>query len=160
VFRMFGMMGGQQLSVESTAGLTADRIRATGVRGAPDISAQASLDGHKLAVLVWYYHDDDLPGPDAAIHLALEGLPIGAGEVTVRQYRIDATHSNSYAAWQRMGSPYPLSEQQFVELEQAGKLAEIEPSQNGIVKDHHLDLPIILPRQAVSLLEIKLPIAD
>jgi xylan 1,4-beta-xylosidase len=160
VFRMFGQLGGQQLAVDSTAGLTADRIRSKGVRGAPDISAQASLDGHKLAVLVWYYHDDDLPGPDAAIHLALEGLPMAAGEVTLRQYQIDATHSNSYGAWERMGSPYPLSEQQFAELEQAGKLAELEPSQNGAVKEHRLDLSITLPRQAVSLLEIKLPIGD
>jgi xylan 1,4-beta-xylosidase len=155
VFRMFGQLGGQQLAVDSTAGLTADRIRSKGVRGAPDISAQASLDGHKLAVLVWYYHDDDLPGPDAAIHLALEGLPIAAGEVTVRQYRIDATHSNSYAAWLRMGSPYPLSEQQFAALEQAGKLGELEPEKNVEAKERRLDIPITLPRQAVSLLVVQ-----
>jgi xylan 1,4-beta-xylosidase len=160
VFRMFGQLSGQQLAVDSTAGLTADRIRSKGVRGAPDISAQASLDSHKLAVLVWYYHDDDLPGPDAAIHLVLEGLPMASGKVTVTQYRIDAAHSNSYGAWERMGSPYPLSEQQFAELERAGKLAKLGPPQNGVVKEHHLDLPITLPRQAVALLEIKLPIAD
>ena len=151
VFRTFGKMSGQQLAVESTAGLSADGIRAKGVRGNPDISAQASLDNHKLAVLVWYYHDDDLPGPDAAIDLALEQLPIAEGDIKVTHYRIDANHSNSYEAWLRMGSPYPLSEQQFTKLEQAGKLAELESPKSVQAKDRRLDLPVRLPRQGVSL---------
>ena len=63
------------------------------------------LDGKKLAVMIWYYHDDDLPGPDAVVNLALNGLPLKNGEAKLTQYRIDSDHSNSYAAWLRMGSP-------------------------------------------------------
>jgi xylan 1,4-beta-xylosidase len=151
-FRLFAKMSGQQLAVESSAGLTADIIRTKNVRGNPDISAQASLDKNRLAVVMWYYHDDDLPGPDAAIDLALEQLPIADGKVTVTQYRIDADHSNSYQAWLRMGSPYPLSDKQYAELEKAGQLAELESPKTATVKDHHLNLPVTLPRQAVSLL--------
>ena len=36
-----------------------------GVRGAtPDVSALASLEANRLSVMVWHYHDDDVPGPD------------------------------------------------------------------------------------------------
>src|SRR6202012_2242592 len=154
VFRMFGKMSGQQLAVESSAGLNADIIRAKNVRGNPDISAEASLDVNKkqLAVLIWYYHDDDLPGPDADIDLALDGLPVAHGKVKVTHYRIDATHSNSYQAWLLMGSPEPLTEKQRTELEQAGKLTELEPPKELTVKDSSIHVPITLPRQGVSLL--------
>ncbi len=154
VFRMFGQMTGQQLAVESSAALTTDLIRTHNVRDQPDISAQASLDKNRLAVLVWYYHDDDLPGPEGAIDLALDQLPVADGDVTVTRQQIDATHSNSYQAWLRLGSPYPLSDQQFTALEQAGKLAELEPPRTVSVKNHTIHLPVTLPRQAVSLIVI------
>jgi xylan 1,4-beta-xylosidase len=153
LFRMFAKMSGQRLVVESSAGLTADTIRARNVReNNPDVSALASLDKNKLAVLVWHYYDDDVPGPDANVDLALDNLPFANGDVKLTQYRIDANHSNSYEAWLRMGSPLPLSETQFAELEKAGQLAELEPPKNLRVNDGKLDLKFALPRQAVALL--------
>ena len=152
VFRMFAKMSGQRLAVESSAGLDAETIRARGVRGSPDVSALASLDKNKLAVLVWHYHDDDLPGPDAAVNLTLDNLPFANGAAKLAHYRIDADHSNSYQAWLKMGSPLPLSDKQYAELEKAGQLAELEPQKNLRVKDGKLDLNFTLPRQGVSLL--------
>ena len=152
VFRMFAKMSGQRLAVESSAGLDAETIRARGVRGSPDVSALASLDKNRLAVLVWHYHDDDLPGPDAAVELALNNLPFANGTAKLAHYRIDADHSNSYQAWLKMGSPLPLSDKQYAELEKAGQLAELEPQKNLRVKDGKLDLNFTLPRQGVSLL--------
>ena len=96
VFRMFAKMSGERVAVESSAGLDAETIRSSGVRGSPDVSALASLDKNKLAVLVWHYHDDDLPGPDAAVELALDNLPFANGAAKLTHYRIDADHSNSY----------------------------------------------------------------
>ncbi len=58
-----------------------------------------------MSVLVWHYHDDDLPGPDAAVELSLRGIPDRAGSVLVQHYRIDRDHSNAYEAWKHMGSP-------------------------------------------------------
>ncbi len=153
LFRMFAKMSGQRLAVESSAGLTADTIRARNVReNNPDVSALASLDKNKLAVLVWHYYDDDVPGPDANVDLALDNLPFANGDVKLTQYRIDADHSNSYEAWKRMGSPQSLSETQLAELEKAGQLAELEPPKNLRVNDGKLDLNFALPRQAVALL--------
>ena len=153
LFRMFAKMSGQRLAVESSAGLTADTIRARNVReNNPDVSALASLDKNKLAVLVWHYYDDDVPGPAADVDLALDNLPFANGDVKLTQYRIDANHSNSYEAWLRMGSPLPLSETQFAELEKAGQLAELEPPKNLRVNNGKFDLKFPLPRQAVALL--------
>lgn len=154
VFRMFGRMHGQQLMVTSSSGLDADTIRRAGVRGRPDVSACASLDGHQLAVLVWHYHDEDVPGPDAAVDLYLKGLPLASGHARLTHYRIDAHHSNSYDAWRRMGSPLPLSPTQYAQLEQAGQLATLGPPEGLDIKQHTTQLKFTLPRQAVSLLVV------
>jgi xylan 1,4-beta-xylosidase len=152
VFRMFAKMSGRRLAIESSAGLNADQIRARGVRGNPDVSALASLDRNKLTVLVWHYHDVDVPGPDANVDLALDNLPIATGNAKVTQYRVDADHSNSYAAWLKMGSPLPLSDEEYSELEKAGQLVALEPQKSVPVEDGKVDLMFPLPRQAVSLL--------
>src|ERR1017187_2466416 len=103
VFRMFGKMSGRKLTVQSSAGLGAETIRAKGVRGSPDVSAQASLDKNKLSVLLWHYHDDDLPGAEASVELELDGIPASYKKATMMHYRIDADHGNSYQVWLRMG---------------------------------------------------------
>jgi xylan 1,4-beta-xylosidase len=152
VFRMFARMSGRRLAVESSSGLDAGKILAGGVRGNPDVSALASLDRNKLTVLVWHYHDDDVPGPDANVDLALARLPIASGHAKLTHYRIDADHGNSYAAWLKMGSPLPLSAEQHSELEKAGQLAALAPQEDVRVEEGKLDLKFSMPRQAVSLL--------
>ena len=155
VFRMFGKMSGQRLAAWSSAGLNAEIIRKQNVRQTPDVSAQASLDKNRLAVLIWHYHDDDLPGPDASIDVNLDGLPLAKGRVKVTQYRIDADHSNAYAAWKRMGSPVPLSAKQFSELEKRGQLAEFGHSQRINVETGQTKLHLTLARQGVALLVVE-----
>jgi xylan 1,4-beta-xylosidase len=125
------------------------------VRGAPDVSALASLEGKKLAVITWHYHDDDLPGPDAGVALTVSGLPLARGEARVTHYRIDGTHSNSFAAWKRMGSPIAPDEKQYAELEAAGKLAQMEAPATVHVEGGQATLALALPRQAVSLLVLE-----
>jgi xylan 1,4-beta-xylosidase len=154
VFRMFAKMSGQRLAVESDAGLNAEIILAKNVRGNPDISAQASLDTKKLSVLVWYYHDDDLPGPDAAIDLALNGIPLKNGNARLTQYRIDGDHSNAYAVWLRMGSPSALNATQYAQLEKAGQLAEFAPAETIRVEKGQARVRFDLPRQGVALLVV------
>src|SRR5262249_47193968 len=80
VFRMFGKMSGKRLAVESDHAVALDKILKDGVRDKPDVSALASLDRDRLCVLAWHYHDDDVPGPAAAVELALGGLPVRTGE--------------------------------------------------------------------------------
>jgi xylan 1,4-beta-xylosidase len=152
VFRMFGKMSGERVAAESSAGLNAEIIRAKNVREQPDISAQASLAKNQLAVLVWYYHDDDVPGPDAVIDLRLSGIPFKSGQTTLTHYRIDADHSNAYEVWLRMGSPLPLANEQYTQLEMAGKLAELGLPETVTVTEGKAAIHFKLPRQGVSLL--------
>jgi xylan 1,4-beta-xylosidase len=152
VFRMFGKMGGQQLALTSSAGLDAETIRNVSVRGQPDVSALASRDQNQIATLVWHYHDDDLPGPDATVDLRWNGIPSRNGPATLTHYRIDASHSNSYAAWRRMGSPLPLTAEQHAQLEVAGQLELLAPPETIQIKDGAASVKFNLPRQGVSLL--------
>ncbi|MBW8865017.1 MAG: beta-xylosidase [Verrucomicrobia bacterium] len=152
VFRMFGKMSGQQLAVTSSAGLDTEAIRKSGVRGQPDVSAWAGGDANKIAVLVWHYHDDDLPGPDAAVDLQLDGIKFADGKAKLAHYRIDAEHSNAYEVWKKMGSPFPLTEKQFATLEQAGQLAELGEAETVNIKGGRAEVKFNLPRQGVSLL--------
>lgn len=157
VFRMFSRMDGQRLPVVSSGAVPLDELMKDGVRGAPDVSALASLDGKKLCVLAWHYHDDDLPGPDAAINLALSGLPVGAGRARVTHYRIDRDHSNAFATWQKQGSPQLPTAEQYASLEVSSQLQQLVPPALVPLDDGRLALPLTLPRQAVSLLVIDLP---
>jgi xylan 1,4-beta-xylosidase len=152
---MFGKMGGRRLSVQSTADPGLEAMLRDGVREAPDVSALASLDARKLSVLLWHYHDHDLPGPDAAVELSVSGLPLVRGEARLQHYRIDESHSNSFAAWKRMGSPIAPNEQQHAELETAGKLAQMEGSATLRIEEGRAALRFALPRQAVSLIVLE-----
>jgi xylan 1,4-beta-xylosidase len=152
VFRLFGRMSGQRLAVVSDGAISPDDMRRNGVRGRPDVSAVASLDKNKLAVLVWHYHDDDVPGPEADVSLHLEGIPPAVRAAKLARYAVDAEHSNAFTAWQKMGSPPTLTDQQHAELENAGKLAELGKPDEINVRAGRADLKINLPRQAVWLL--------
>jgi xylan 1,4-beta-xylosidase len=155
VFRMFGKMGGRRLGVQSSGERALDAIVQDGVRGAPDVSALASLEGKKLSVMLWHYHDDDLPGPDAAVDLALVGLPLPSGEARVTHFRIDDGHSNPYAVWKRMGSPIAPNADQYKELQAASELARMNDPATARVEKGQVSLRFSLPRQAVSLVVLE-----
>ncbi|HTQ39240.1 MAG TPA: hypothetical protein VMJ32_09440, partial [Pirellulales bacterium] len=155
VFRMFSKMSGQRLTVDSDAAVPLAEMLKNGVRDLPDVSALASLDANRLCVMVWHYHDDDLPGPDADVQLTCSGLPIATGESRVQQFRIDADHSNSFTAWQKMGSPQQPTAEQYRTLEKAGQLAEFGLPETVHVENGQAVLHLTLPRQAVALLVLQ-----
>jgi xylan 1,4-beta-xylosidase len=153
VFRMLGRMRGDFVPVEGSGSLTLDSVRESGVRQRPDVNAMAARDDRSVAVLVWNYHDDDLPAPAASIDLAVERLP--AAHVTLDHHRIDAHHSNAYEAWKRMGSPQKPTKDQYAALEKAGRLASIAPSKRVAVSGQRVALTFTLPRQGVSLITLR-----
>ncbi len=152
VFRMFGKMAGRRVQTRSSGEIPLADIMRDGVRSRPDVAALASLEEGRLNILVWHYHDDDVPGPDAAVNLTVSGLPSAAGEARLTHYRIDENHSNSYAEWKRMGSPMAPTREQYRRLEQAGKLGQLEQAVVKVQDRGQVSLSLPLPRQAVSLL--------
>ena len=152
VFRMLGMMAGERLRVQSSSAAALQDIRDNGVRAGPDIYALAARRGPDVAVLLWNYHDDDLPAPAAEVAVGIDGM--ATGTPTLTHYRVDAEHSNSYEAWKKIGSPQPPAAAQYAQLERAGKLQMMAAPERIAVKNGRFELAVTLPRQAVSLLRI------
>jgi xylan 1,4-beta-xylosidase len=154
VFRMFSRMDGERLTVSSDGAVPLDAMLKSGVREKPDVSALAARDGKKITVLAWHYHDDDVPGPDAAITIDLGGAPAGTPKVT--RTLIDEGHSNSFNVWLAMGSPQSPTPAQIAELEEASKLAEADaPAVKSEAGRCEITFP--LARKGVSLLELEWP---
>ena len=152
VFRMLGKMTGDRIAVRSTGSLELAEVRDRSVRNAPDVSALASRSERTVAVLVWNYHDDDVTAQASEVEMTLEGLP--PGRATMAHFRVDGSHSNSYARWQQMGSPQAPTPAQYAELERAGQLARLEADRPLTVTAGRAVISFPLPRQGVSLITL------
>lgn len=154
VFRMFSRMEGDRLTVTSDAAVPLDTMVKTGVREKPDVSALAARSGRRVTVLVWHYHDDDLPGPDAEVTLELGGVPLG--KPTVTRTLIDESHSNAFNLWLSMESPQSPTPAQIADLEEASRLAETDPPAVK-VDGGRCEIGFRLARKGVTLLELEWP---
>jgi xylan 1,4-beta-xylosidase len=105
-------------------------------------------------VLLWNYHDDDVPAADAPLRLTITGLPASAQRVLLSHYRIDRDHSNSYSVWKEMGSPQKPTAEQYSHLESAGQLELLESPRWLGTKSGEVEVSFALPRQAVSLVQV------
>ena len=154
LFRMAARMHGDRVKAESSGAIPVAAIQASGVRGsAPDVDALAVRSQRELSILVWNYHDDDLPGPDASVQLQISGVPATAKKLTLHHYRIDDTHSNAWSAWKNMGSPQQPTPEQYKALEAAGQLQELRAAAT-IGGSPEMKLELNLPRQGISLLQL------
>lgn len=154
IFRMDGLMRGDRVRLDSSGAIDLASVVRAGVRENPDIDGLAAASDHRLDVLVWNYHDDDIAAPPAAVQLAIEGLPDTASRVLLRHYRIDRYHSNAYTAWKKMGSPQTPTSEQYAKLERAGQLQLFESPRWLSNGKGDVKLSFALPRQAVSLVEM------
>jgi len=154
LFRMDGLMRGDRVRLDSSGAIDLDTLMRMGVRANPDIDGLATASEHKLDVLVWNYHDDDVAAPAAAIQLAIRGIPETARRVLLRHYRIDRHHSNAYTAWKKMGSPQSPTSEQYAKLERAGQLQLFKSPRWLSAKRGEVKVSFALPRQGVSLVEM------
>nr|WP_236704441.1 MULTISPECIES: beta-xylosidase [unclassified Sphingomonas] len=154
MFKLFAKMRGHYVRATSDREAALDAVLRDGVRGDPDIGSVASREGNSLSIFVWHYHDDDVPGPDAAVALRLRGLPRALAQgAMLTHYRIDAAHSNSFAAWRAMGSPIAPTDAQRAALLKAAQLTTMEAVPEHLpVGETGATLSFRLPRQGVSLL--------
>jgi xylan 1,4-beta-xylosidase len=155
VFRLFQKMNGQRVAVRSSAEIPLDDILRDGVRATPDVAALTGLEPRRLSILVWHYHDEDLPGPPARVALDFAGLPPELSAARLTHYRIDEFHSNAYAEWLRMGSPSEPNEKQYARLQASGALAALGPVETIAVAVGRAAVNFDLPRQAVSLVTLE-----
>ena len=153
VFRMFGMMKGRRVEVNSNRMYPLFAIRDSGVRKqTTDIGAIATKDKRTATVMIWNYHDDDLPGETENVKLEITGIP--STNIKLQEYRIDKDHSNSYEVWKRMGSPQQPTKEQIAELEKAGQLDQTLVKNQKINKGL-LQLDVPLSRQGIVFYKIQ-----
>ncbi len=155
VFRMAGYFAGDRVAAASSAEVAADDIVKAGVRAQPDIDAFATKSAHEAAVMLWNYHDDDVPAPAAQVTVKIAGLPAGVRRVRLEHFRIDETHSNAYTVWKAMGSPQDPTPEQYAQLRAAGQLQLLTSPEWLDVSSGAVTIQTDLPRQAISLLHLE-----
>ena len=153
VFRMFGKMKGERVAVESTGMYPLQTITDSSVRKLQsDVGAIAAKDKNKTAIMLWNYHDAEKHETPANINVEVAGIPVQNVQIT--RYRIDNTHSNTYEAWKKMGSPQQPTPAQIAGLEKEGQLQTI--GKKYFIKSHSgmIKMPVNLPAQGVELIEL------
>jgi xylan 1,4-beta-xylosidase len=153
-FRMLGLLGSERLKTTSSAGLPNEEIVHGGVRGQPDINAIATRKEREIEILIWNYHDDDLPFPATSIDLAIDGLPADARRGLLEHFRVDSDHSNAFTIWKEMGSPRVLSESERNRLESAGQLQMLSSPAWTNIQGGTVRVQFSLPRQGLSFLRL------
>ncbi|MES1161132.1 MAG: beta-xylosidase, partial [Bacteroidota bacterium] len=134
VFRMYGKMAGRRVH---TAG--------------SDTTVLAVAGRRQLAVMVWNYMDDDVPGPDMPVRLRVKNFHVGS--VKLEHFRIDGDYSNAYEVWKKMGSPATVGGDAYRKLEESGKLAALPaPERVHVSKEGETTVDVVLPAHSVSLL--------
>jgi xylan 1,4-beta-xylosidase len=154
VFRMAGLFSGDRVAAISSAEVPAEDIAKSGVRGQPDIDAFATKASHEAAVMLWNYHDEDLPVPSAPVTVTISGIPAGVRKVLLEHYRIDDTHSNAFTVWKEMGSPQEPTAEQYAQLKSAGQLQTLTSPEWLDVESGSVTVRTDLPREAPSLLHL------
>ncbi|SFM62758.1 xylan 1,4-beta-xylosidase [Chitinophaga sp. YR627] len=152
VFRMFGMMSGDRVSVTANRMYPLETVLDSSIRGQQtEIGALAAKAAKSAAVMIWNYHDEDKKGAAEALTLTIKDIPVK--KVNVKTYLIDSDHSNSYEVWKKMGSPQQPTKAQISQLEKAGKLQCVQVVQKNTTNGE-LKLSLGLQRQAVALVTL------
>jgi xylan 1,4-beta-xylosidase len=154
LFRMYARMGAREVLFESSA--AKDPLAYADLWGmgeAPDIAGFAALSGGSgLQILIYNHHDDWNLDQDYTIELQIAGLSVFEGELVLKHYRIDRTHSNAYAEWVRQGRPIYPADGQRAAIKAREGLELVEPPRSIAVERGTAALRFRLPVHAISLL--------
>jgi len=153
-FRMLGLLGNQRVKATSSGALRSEDVIRDGVRGQPDISVIATRKEHEAEILIWNYHDDDLPAAATPIDLLVSGLPTKTSHGLLEHFRIDVGHSNAFTVWKDLGSPQSPTDEQYEQLQRAGQLQLLTSPAWMPINQGAAHLEFALPRQGLSLIRI------
>jgi xylan 1,4-beta-xylosidase len=153
-FRMFGLLGENRVVASSSGSLASSEVVQNGVRKKPDVSVIATRKGAEVDLLIWNYHDDDLPALATPIDLSLNGLKGDTQRALVEHFRVDADHSNAYEAWKEMEAPQSPSDTQNEKLRTASQLQLLDSPSWVAVQGGSAHLQFNLPRQGLSFIRI------
>ena len=151
-FRMLGLLGNERVKVTASQASPTELVVRDGVRERPDINAIATRKDREIDVLIWNYHDDDLPSAPAQIEVNLHNVP--PNTALLEHFRVDSNHSNAFSAWKKMGSPQSPSAAQYEDLQAAGQLQLLTSPTWISVQQGAAHLQFNLPRQSLSVIRL------
>src|SRR6185436_133578 len=153
-FKLLGALSGTRLPVTSSGALTLNAILSNSVRGQADVDGMATLDGGRVQVLVWNYHDDLVTAAATPVRVAVK-VPTSFGtRVTVSHLRVDETHGDAYTVWTSQGSPTTPSATQIAALKAAMDPVALTAPQTVDVVGGSATLAFDLPRFGISLVTL------
>jgi xylan 1,4-beta-xylosidase len=153
-FKLLGRLSGERIPVTSSGARSLAEILASGVRREPDIDALASIDGDRIDVLVWNYHDDLVDIGPAEVVLSVSVPSAFGANAVVTHTRVDDTHGNAHAVWVSQGSPGTPSAAQLAALREAMEPAVLERERAVRVEGGTVRLSFDLPRFGISLVSL------
>lgn len=128
------LAGGKQLAVQSNR---------------DDVGGIAVQHDNGLRVLVWHHRDAWWETDAVDVSVDVAGVQPGTG--SVRVWRLDRAHANTFRAWEALGSPEEPSPQQVAQLRDAGLLQSQEMRMGPI--DGGVRMGLKLPLHGLALLE-------
>ncbi|HEX6767324.1 MAG TPA: hypothetical protein VF103_17620, partial [Polyangiaceae bacterium] len=153
-FKLLGGLSGERLAVVSSGARPLDDVLMNSVRAEPDIDALAAVDGDRISVLVWNYHDDLVPAEPASVTLRVALPPAFGAHAALTHTRVDDTHGNAYGVWLSQGSPAAPSDAQQLELREAMEPVVLERDRVVPTTGGGVNVSFELPRFGISLLTL------
>lgn len=141
---------------EALSHLGPQRLAVTGASYKDPVNAIAARDAEGGVQIVVYHVDENdraCAGPPREVRLDSSGLQ--CRRATLEHFRIDAQHSNGYAAWLAAGSPQQPTEAQAEAIRAREGLERLEEPRSMAVGDGHLEITLSLPAGSVSLLVLR-----
>jgi len=153
-FKLLGSLSGDRLPVTSSGALPLGDILEGSVRQEPDVDALAAIDGDRIQILVWNYHDDLVDAEPAPVTLSVSVPPAFGDRALVMHTRVDDTHGDAFTVWVAQGRPATPSAEQLAALRDAMEPAVLEPEHAVDVSGGAVNLSFDLPRFGISLLTL------
>jgi xylan 1,4-beta-xylosidase len=153
-FKLLGSMSGQRLPLASSGAIPLDELLANGVRGQPDVDGLAAVDGERIQILVWNYHDDLVAAEVTPVTLDVNVPPAFGEHAAVTHTRVDESHGDAHAVWVAQGSPAAPSAAQLASLRNAMEPVMLERERVARVTDGAVRVSFALPRFGISLVTL------
>jgi xylan 1,4-beta-xylosidase len=153
-YRLLGKLGRWRLHATSSAAWPVAALDDdASVPEEVDVMAARSDDG-RVGILVWRHDDDQHRQVLDEKPVAVKVRGLGGAAVSVQEWRIDATHANSYGSWSAMGAPDYPTPAQIDRMAADGRLVPSSAGRWELPADGEITVPVSLPLPSVCLLEI------
>jgi xylan 1,4-beta-xylosidase len=154
-FKLLGSLSGGRLPLRSSGARPLAELLESGVRDEPDVDGLAAIDGHRIRILVWNYHDDLTGAADVPVTLEV-AVPPGFREHTVVTHtRVDDLHGDAFSVWVSQGKPARPSASEEAALRAAMEPVVLEQDRVVDAASGEVSLSFELPRFGLSLVTLE-----